>query len=355
MHTTTLAATIAMAAIYMILVRLIDFNEKEPLWAVVMLFLGGAGAAVALLLGVDSAFLELNLVPGVMATEAARFVGIGGGIAVLFAVGRSRGYSEINGLMDGFVYGASGGLGFATGLSFGREVLMPSGNLPLPMQTFGGYGELALVGLADGVFGALIGIGFAAASEARTAVPRAAAPVGGFAVAVMAHVAYEVIGRGNSLGDGALLRKWIAILLPIVAVAVVIFVALGRERRAISEELTAERDTGAVTPAELGVLQSMFARERMYLGRLFRADLGGWTAQRSLHNRQVQLALAKRRVASEQDDTRRLASASEVARLRVAVFELKRALGIAVPDASSAPPPTGAGASESNDESKEAG
>jgi len=103
MHATTLAVTIVMAVIYLVAVRLIDFNEKEPLWAVLLVFAGGVAGAVVLLLAVDSAFLELNPIPGVMATELARFVGIGLGLATLTAIGKSRGYSEINGLMDGVV------------------------------------------------------------------------------------------------------------------------------------------------------------------------------------------------------------------------------------------------------------
>ena len=69
----------------------------------------------------------------------------------------------------------------------------------------------------------------------------------------------------------------------------------------------------------------------MYLKRLFRFDLGGWSALHSLHNRQVQLALTKRKAAREHDEERRRTTAVEVARLREAIFELKRSLGLTVP------------------------
>jgi hypothetical protein len=269
-----------------------------------------------------------------MLKELARFVAIGAGVAVLFAVGQSRGFREINGLMDGMVYGAAGGLGFATGMSFAREILLPADNL-LGMQTesLGGYGQVALVGLSDGVFGALIGIGFAAALDARQMVGRAITPFGGFAAAVAAHLAYDVIGHGNALGEGAVIRKWIALLLPVLAVIVVAILELGREKRAIADELRGETETGAVSPEELQALQSWLKREAMYLGRLFRFDLGGWTTLHGLHNRQVQLALTKRKAAREKDESRRQAAAGEVARLREAIFELKRTLGLAPPPA----------------------
>ena len=331
MHATTLAVTIVMAVIYLVAVRLIDFNEKEPLWAVLLVFAGGVAGAVVLLLAVDSAFLELNPIPGVMATELARFVGIGLGLATLTAIGKSRGYSEINGLMDGVVYGGSGGRGFATGLAFAQEVLLPVTNV-LGDPSIAGYGELALTGMSDGVFGALIGIGIAAALDAKHQLQRSLAPVAGLAAATAAHVGFDLIGKADQFGDAAQLRKWIALLLPVAGVAVVAVVALGRERRAITEELKAEAETGAVTTDELDVLQSFFRREAMYFGRLFRGDFRGWGALHGLHNRQVQLALAKRRVASDPDESSRTASAGEVARLRLVVFELKRSLGMEAPE-----------------------
>ena len=332
MHTDTLALTLIMAVLYLLAVRLVDFNEKEPLWAVLMLFVLGAGAAVALNLGVSTALLELELVPGVMLKELARFLAVGAGVAVLFSVGQSRGYREINGLMDGMVYGAACGLGFATGLAFAREILLPSGDLlGMATETLPSYGKIALIGLSDGVFGALSGIGFAAALDARKLVLRALLPFAGFLAAVGAHLAYDYIGRGNAFGDAAVLRKWIALLLPVAAVIVVTIIELSREKRAIAEELGVETETGAVSGDELLALQSFMKREAMYLSRLFRFDLGGWTALHSLHNRQVQLALTKRKAAREQDEERRSTTAGEVARLREAIFELKRSLGMALP------------------------
>ena len=59
----------------------------------------------------------------------------------------------------------------------------------------------------------------------------------------------------------------------------------------------------------------------MYLKTLFSGRLAALFNLRALHNRQVQLALAKQRVGSRSD------AALEVDKLRAAVLELKRALG----------------------------
>jgi hypothetical protein len=353
MPTTTLAVTVAMAATYLVVLRLIDLNEKEPLWAIGMLFAAGGVAAMVLGLTVDSTLLELTVAPGVMLKELARFLAIAFGMGVLGTMAQSRGYSEVNGLMDGVVYGASGGLGFATGMAFTRELLLPLPDLLPTSSHAASFAELALVGLGDGLFGALMGIGFALALEARNPLQRSLAPMGGYAAAAGAHLVYDILGRGDALGDSALLRKWVALLLPVVVVAAVTVGALVRERRAIDEELEDEIETGAVNRDELAQLSSALKRELGYLRRLMRGDFSGWSTLHTLHNRQVQLAMAKRRAAREKDDGRRLAIGDEIAKLRSSVLELRAHLGFgfppdAAPPDNAAPPPgdddAGAGA-----------
>jgi hypothetical protein len=329
-----------MALCYLVAVRIIDFNEKEPIWAVLMQFALGGAAALALHLTVSSAFLELNVVPGVLATELARFMAIGGGVGVLVAVGQRRGYSEINGLTDGVVYGAAGGLGFATGQAAVRELLIPSATLAgIVSPSAGGFAELGLIGLSDGLFGALIGIGFAAAVEARSQATRLFAPIGGFVAAAMAHVSYDFVAFANTFGEGAVLRKWSALLFPVVAVAAVTVWALGREKRAINDELGGEEETGAVSSADLALLQSFVARERAYFGALFKGNIARWTALHDLHSRQVQLALAKHKAHHEKDADKRAVVGREVAKLRAAVLELKHKMdGTRAAPADPAPP-----------------
>jgi hypothetical protein len=91
---------------------------------------------------------------------------------VLGAVARWRGWSEVNGLLDGVVYGAAAGLGTATGAAFTLELLVgasPVGRSPSGGATLAG---VTLSGLAQGLFGAIIGAGFGAAV-------RLASPCGG--------------------------------------------------------------------------------------------------------------------------------------------------------------------------------
>lgn len=347
-HAPTLAVTLLMAIIYLVVVRLVDLNEKEPLWAVGMMFVLGGLSACVLALSVNLAVLELQLVPAVLAKELARFVAIAVGVGVLTLVAVRRGWSEINGLMDGVVYGAAGGLGYATGAVFIRDLMLgPATNLAgLESAPLSGYGlgSLALIGLSDGIFGAMMGIGFAAAVHARTALHRALFPLVSYAAAVSAHVSYDYLAHGNSLGAETVVRRWAALLLPAMVVIGVMAVALTREKKAIREELVAEADTGVVTKAELGVLQSFFAREALYFKTLFRGQFGMWAALRGLHNRQVQLALAKRRAAQSGKDKPGGPASPEVQQLRIAVVELKNSLEPAI--AADAKPPPAAAAAE---------
>ena len=131
-------------------------------------------------------------------------------------------------------------------------------------------------------------------------------------------------------GTTGLVRTWIALIIPILFVVTVIVLALGRERWAIREQLASERESGAVTDGELAALSSFVTRRSRYIRAFMKGDFDGWLALRELHNRQVQLALAKSRASRESDPERRAASEAEVDRLRASVLELRRSAEIAV-------------------------
>ena len=321
-----LALAVIIAAIYLAVVRFMDLNEKEPLWAVGFLFFLGAIFAAILPLLVSSIVLELSTFWGAVAEELAKFVAFALGLVALGAVARARGWSEIVGLMDGIVYGTAVGFGFATGEAFVRELTF--GGALGPAAVAGPLATLwttALSGLSDGLFGAIIGAGFGAAVGARSALERVGYPIAGLTGAILVHAAYTLLAEGNSLGgSSALVRTWIALLIPVLFVVAVAAYALTREKRVIREELAAESETGAVTDEELGVLQSFAARRSAYARALMKGDFDGWLALRELHNRQVQLALAKSRASGESDPERRAAADAEVEQLRASVLWLKR-------------------------------
>jgi RsiW-degrading membrane proteinase PrsW (M82 family) len=327
--TDALFATFLVAAVYLFLLRLVDLNEREPLWSVLLLFALGIAAAVSLALLVRSPVLELTFVAGAAAQQLAVFAAIAIGVVTLEGTARLRGWSELNGVMDGIVYGATAGLGFATGQTLLRQLQSQSGILAgLSPSLFETVWTSALTGLTGGLFGALIGAGFGAASQAHTTVKRLALPLLGLAAAVVGDGTFRLMAHGDAFGGpAALLRVWVALLVPIVLATAVAVYALLQERRAIHGELAAERRTGAVSDADLALLESWRRRQRAYLRLLGAGNVARALRLMTLHNRQVQLALTKRNEAGEAHPGRRAVLQTEVERLRAAALDVKRSLG----------------------------
>jgi protease PrsW len=326
-HADALALAVIIAVIYLAIVRFLDLNEKEPLWAVALLFFIGAMAAFFLNLVVSTRTLDFTTFEGALAESIGLFIAIAIGVAALTAIGQVRGWSEINGLMDGIVYGAAGGLGFATGQVFVQELLVPDMGFPgLEPGPFAKLWTTALSGLAQGLFGAIIGAGFGLAAQARSSGERMGYPIVGLIAGFLVNVGYRVLAYDAALrGSEGLVRRWVALILPLIFVVGVALYALTREKHAIEQQLADEAQAGVVTADELALLRSFPGRQARYFQELAKGNFAGWMALRELHNRQVMLALAEMRLARETDAERRTEIEGEVARLREGVLEMKRA------------------------------
>jgi hypothetical protein len=234
----------------------------------------------------------------------------------LLAYGKKRGWDEFNGLLDGIVYGATVGLGFATAREVMNQVLI--GGFAVPGEEAGllaGFHKVFLTGLAEGIFGAIIGAGIGAAVEARAIALRVVWPFVGVGVAMLANWGYVELGKGNALGgDQGLVRAQIALALPVVVVAVVVV------------QLSSEQAEGIVTPMDLSLLQSVVARELTYLKTLLSGKVRPWLLLKTLHNRQVQLAFVKQSAARETNPTRKSRFENEIANLRQCIREQQKAL-----------------------------
>src|SRR3712207_1864874 len=111
------------AVVFLLLIRLLDLYEREPLSALAIMAAWGATGAVALslagngiVLGLLPPALEKTFGPAV-AGPLVEEVAKGSALVVAFAlswwVARRFGLLELEGLTDGMVYGAAVGLGFA--------------------------------------------------------------------------------------------------------------------------------------------------------------------------------------------------------------------------------------------------
>lgn len=316
-----LALVLVVSTIYLLILRFLDINEKEPLWSMVTAFQQGFLVAILFSL-VVTVTITTNLVLGPVVTEGARFVALAAAVGILGAVSRGRGWSEIGGVMDGIVYGAAVGLGFAAG-----EILIRQLTFATSVVTTGAGTAIwgtALLGLIHGLFGAIMGAGFGAAARARTSGAGALWIVAGFVGAIVVHILYDLL-RSSGFAGGSIVRTWIALALPLVLVLAVIAMSLRRERRAINDHMGAEVDAGVTTQEELALLRSFGARRGAYARAFMRGDFDFWIALRTLHNRQVQLALVNQRAAEEDVPERRQDEEAEAARLRADIASLRAA------------------------------
>ena len=249
----TLLATVAVALVYLTALRLIDMNEKEPLWALALLFAAGGIAGAVLTFVVTAETLALEPLRSAVTEEFARSLAIFAGMFGLTAIGSRRGVSEINGVMDGVVYGGAGGLGLAVGRMLTSTAAAGVDVASAVEAPLVGVARFALTGLADGVFGALIGAGLAALLMRGGDKLRALYPIAGWLAAVATHLAYNWAGEANALkGEAGLAWAWASLLAPILLVAVVSVAALRREGRAIADL----GEEACVTPRDLELLRN---------------------------------------------------------------------------------------------------
>jgi hypothetical protein len=314
-----LSLAVVVALIYLGLLRLLDLNEKEPLWGLGLALTIGVLAALVLSVLVDETVLELTLFESALAKELAIFVAVAVSFGLFESIGRLRGWSEVNGLLDGLVYGAAVGLGFATGEALLRELAFNGLSLLRESGEFSTLWKTMLAGLAYGVFGALVGSGFGAAVDTSSALRRAAYPLVGFVAAFLVHVGYVQLATGDALGAEGEVRAIVALVFPLVLMLALIAAAQTYEAGVLREQLEQEVGLGIASKDELAAARSPARRRRMYLERFLRGDFDGWIALRTLHNRLVQLALVKARAAREPDAQRRQRLAREVDNLRAGV------------------------------------
>ena len=293
---------ILVAAIYLLLLRLIDLNEKEPLW-LLGLFLG-LGTMVGLLvhLLVPSTVLHLDLFGGTAVLELSRFSSIALGVSLVTVIEGWRGWREIDGMIDGIVLGAAAGLGVAVGGLLIQLADQPDISL-VPVNELSQLGIVALYGLRGGLLGAIIGAGFAW-SKRRGRKPTFGWLGGtiGLLMAIIAHILIQLlIQPAIDSGTTGVIRVWIGLLLPLSLVLYAIGHGLSTERSAIATQLRDEPED-VVSEDERRLLRSPMDRRRRYLSRFWRGNFDAWEAERTRHNLQVTLALVKSRDDRPPDD-----------------------------------------------------
>jgi protease PrsW len=272
----SVAAASIPALIYATIVLRLDRYEIEPLRAVLACFTWGAVGAI--LFSVATGLLFQFAVEETLGAQVAEVtsVVIGAplveesfkGLAVLAVLVFAR--DEIDSTLDGLVYGALVGVGFAMTeniLYFGQAYLEGGlgefGTLVLGRAVLGGFGHPAYTAITGAA------IGWSRGRYGR-GIARVIVPILGWALAVALHVAWNggLIMTTVLMDEDAGLLELVAVQTAIVIVpAVLVLYVIARlsarhELRILREELRAEVEQGTITQAEYATIVDAEERQR---------------------------------------------------------------------------------------------
>lgn len=281
--------------IYLGLALLLDRYEPEPLTLLVLTFLWGAGAATVIALIVNSA--GQAIVSQTFGSDVGELYGASVSAPVveesakaiaLLAIYKWR-RAELDGVLDGIVYAAMVGLGFA----FTENVLYYSRSLAEGQDVLAGtfFARGILSPFAHPLFTSLTGIGFALAARSKASGARGLFVALGLLAAIVLHAVWNS-SAGVASGAG-FLGVYALIMVPtFVAVLVIAVVARTREGHAVRERLGPEVANGVLGPADLDALSSLRARRRAIA-----ANAGGRRkARKDLYRAAVDLAFLRRQL-----------------------------------------------------------
>jgi protease PrsW len=328
-----------------VVVYLLDAYEREPLSLVFGALLWGAvaatslaglanrdwGAVVARLLGPDVAARWAAALTAPLVEETLKAVGV----VLLYLIARS----EINGVVDGFVYGAMVGLGFAVVENvfyfvgqFGGQPAGVLGGFFVRVLASGLYGHVLYTGLTG------MGIAwFVTRTDQRLA--RRLLVAGGLCLlAVLAHFLWNS-PLLNLLPTGEVTPLEQLVAIPLAAaikgipflVLVVLLVGLARrqERRWLEAAAAGELGGPALTAEDLYVLEQPRRRWRARRAMRRRAGRRAAALLRRLQRQQLSLAMLRTRLGDNDDP--------DLIGQRQRIAQTRQALGAAIAGSLSGP------------------
>jgi RsiW-degrading membrane proteinase PrsW (M82 family) len=285
----SLLAGLLPTLIYVTVLYHSDRYEKEPKPLLAAAFLWGALPALIVAIIIRLFFrLPVDLL-GPEAIEAVRAGLVAPlieeavkGLAVIFIAVRYR--REFDDVLDGIIYGAMAGFGFAmTGntLSYIGAFLL-RGFQALNNTIFI---EGVLYGLNHGFYTAIFGAGLGYARLAQRRWQRWAVPLAAFNLAVTSHILHNLAIR-NTLGLNLLTvaATWIGVLVIVVVMAW----SLRRQQRCLETELVGEISEGLYR-----TLTSRGGRSRAQWRSFLKSGLRGLRRERRIHQLCAELAFKK--------------------------------------------------------------
>lgn len=282
--------------VYAGFLRWVDRYEPEPWWILALCFTWGALGATCFG-GLGTLVLQA-VVGGGDAIGATFYAPIteesfkGLGVIVMFVLGHLV-FKELDGPLDGVIYGGIIGLGFT--LTEDTLYIGQAG-------TSGGAGQFValtvlrtiLGGLAHALYTSMTGLGWGMVVVSRSWLAKLFWPCAGFATAMLMHAFHNALpsflgGVGGLLAivfDWILFLGWFVLILGLVL----------RERSLLMRLLRAELGGLVRDERDLQHLGTVFARSFRRIGLLFSE---GWSVYRATTRREralVELAFLKEQV-----------------------------------------------------------
>lgn len=258
--------------LYVSLIYWVDRYEKEPLWLLSAAFLWGAvPAAILALIGNGLLSLPFYLALDSGTADAITAAAIAPTVEevakalLLFGILVKWRY-ELDSPLDGIIYGAMVGMGFAMveNVLYYQSAFREGGATTWNTVVFM---RGVLFGLSHALYTALTGLGIAVSRQSRRPVVRYGAPFLGLAAAIALHTLHNLTMVGGTLITflAGLTFDWGGILLTVALIVLV----LRQERRWMARYLADEVDRGTLTTEEYDLVRSAAARNRLRWRILF--------------------------------------------------------------------------------------
>jgi protease PrsW len=267
-------AAVIPTIMYVAIIYWVDRYEKEPLWLLTAAFLWGAIPSIVAAFILNTLFnLPFYLIMGPGIGDAIGAVLIAPpveetlkGLALLLILFVWR--HEIDSLLDGIIYGAMVGMGFAMveNVYYFMNVYAEGGVEAWQINIFM---RAIFFGLNHALFTGMTGLGIAVSRFARDPLTKYGAPVAGWMAAIFLHFVH------NFAASFAAVAPILCLVLPLnawggVFITVVIIVwALLQEKRWLRHYLAEEVERGTLTAEQYQIAGSGIKRSFHRLNLLF--------------------------------------------------------------------------------------
>lgn len=301
----SIIAAVAPVTLYVGLIYWVDRYEKEPWWLLSAAFLWGAVPA-ALLAFLFNTLISLPFYA--LFSERSADLASGGAVApvveeivkalvlLLILVVRRH---ELDSPLDGIIYGAMVGMGFAMVENVLYYMTSFQENGPA------GWNSLVLIrgivfGLNHALYTALTGLGIALARNSRNRWVQLGAPLLGLGAAILLHSLHNVAMMGGTPLSflAGLTFGWGGVWLTVA----IIILALYQERRWIRRYLVDEVERGTLTSDEYRVASSAAGRSRYRLRLLMNGGVDAYRRSGRRFHLFSELAYRKRHHAHFNDE-----------------------------------------------------